>query len=185
MSGRSELAIAQNVMVRDYIPTGTTYEAGSGTFDGIAYPDSSLYDTTRKCVTWHVDRMDVDVDERVVFSYRVVVTNTVDASGKPMTIRNVALFDTDVPPSATTDPTTPTNPVENPTLTYTKEASPSGNVREGQVITVEPFLSMGGIWADEGRDGWTLYSRPAAPVVQFEHTVVATRNGPLILTQPG
>ena len=133
MSGRSELAIAQNVMVRDYIPTGTTYEAGSGTFDGIAYPDSSLYDVTRKCVTWHVDR--IDVDERVVFSYRVVVTNTVDASGKPMTIRNVALFDTDVPPSATTDPTTPTNPVENPTLTYTKEASPSGNVREGQVIT--------------------------------------------------
>lgn len=58
-------------------------------------------------------------------------------------------------------------------------------LREGQVITVEPFLSMGGIWADEGRDGWTLYSRPSAPVVQFEHTVVATRNGPLILTQPG
>lgn len=58
-------------------------------------------------------------------------------------------------------------------------------LREGQVITVEPFLSTGGLWADERGDGWTLISRPAAPVVQFEHTVVATRNGPLILTQPG
>lgn len=129
----SGAAAALNVMLRDYIPTGTAYEAGSGTLDGFAYPDSSLYDATRKCVTWHVDR--IDVDERVVFSYRVVVTSTVDVSGKPITIRNVALYDTDVPPGTTTDPTTPTNAVENPTLTYTKEASPSGNVREGQVIT--------------------------------------------------
>ena len=129
----SGAAAALNVMLRDYIPAGTAYEVNSGTIDGIAYPDSSLYDATRKCVTWHVDR--IDVDERVVFSYRMVVTSTVDASGKPITIRNVAFFDTDVPPGTTTDPTTPTNPVENPTLTYTKEASPSGNVREGQVIT--------------------------------------------------
>lgn len=126
-------AAALNVMVRDYIPTGTAYEAGSGMMDGVASPDSSLFDATRDCVTWHVSR--IDVNERVVFSYRVVVTNTVDASGQPITIRNIALFDTDVPPESTDDPTTPTNPVENPTLAYTKEASPSGDVREGQVIT--------------------------------------------------
>ena len=129
----SGAAEALNVVLRDYIPTGTTYEAGSGTLDGVAYPDSSLYDTSKKCVTWHVDR--IDVNERVVFSYRVVVTSTVDANGKPITIRNVALYDTDVPTGTTTDPTTPTNTVDNPTITYTKEASPSGNVREGQVIT--------------------------------------------------
>ena len=129
----SGAAEALNVVLRDYIPAGTTYEAGSGTLDGIAYPDSSLYDAARQCVTWRVDR--IDVNERVVFSYRVVVASTVDTSGKPITIRNVALYDTDVPTGTTTDPTTPTNPVENPTITYTKEASPSGNVREGQVIT--------------------------------------------------
>jgi hypothetical protein len=34
-------------------------------------------------------------------------------------------------------------------------------------------------------DPWTLYSRPRALTVQYEHTAVATRNGPLILTMPG
>ena len=58
-------------------------------------------------------------------------------------------------------------------------------LRDGQVITVEPFLSRGGLWAREGVDGWTLYSTPRAATVQFEHTVVATRNGPLVVTLPG
>ena len=58
-------------------------------------------------------------------------------------------------------------------------------LREGQVLTIEPFLSLGGQWAEGGYDAWTLYSSPAAPVVQYEHTVVATRNGAVILTQPG
>ncbi|SOC42128.1 methionine aminopeptidase type I [Rhizobium subbaraonis] len=56
---------------------------------------------------------------------------------------------------------------------------------EGLVFTVEPFLSLGAQWAENGEDDWTLYSDPQAPTVQFEHTVVATRNGPLILTLPG
>jgi len=55
--------------------------------------------------------------------------------------------------------------------------------REGLVFTVEPFLSLGANWAIDGdRDEWTLYAQPAAPTVQYEHTVVATRNGPLVLT---
>jgi methionyl aminopeptidase len=58
--------------------------------------------------------------------------------------------------------------------------------REGQVLTVEPFLSLGGHWAEEdAADGWTLRALPAAPTVQYEHTVVATRKGPLILTLAG
>ena len=57
---------------------------------------------------------------------------------------------------------------------------------EGLVFTVEPFLSLGANWAEGGdRDEWTLYSEPSAPTVQFEHTVVATRNGPLVVTLPG
>ncbi|MBB4006425.1 type I methionyl aminopeptidase [Allorhizobium taibaishanense] len=55
-------------------------------------------------------------------------------------------------------------------------------MEEGQVFTIEPFLSLGGQWAEDGDDPWTLYSDPKAPTVQFEHTVVATKNGPLILT---
>ncbi|HUH49530.1 MAG TPA: type I methionyl aminopeptidase [Mycoplana sp.] len=56
---------------------------------------------------------------------------------------------------------------------------------DGLVFTVEPFLSLGANWAENGDDDWTLYSEPRAPTVQFEHTVVATKNGPLILTLPG
>lgn len=55
---------------------------------------------------------------------------------------------------------------------------------EGLVLTVEPFLSLGADFAEDGDDPWTLYSRPRALTVQYEHTVVATRNGPLILTVP-
>ncbi|SNR99368.1 type I methionyl aminopeptidase [Antarctobacter heliothermus] len=58
-------------------------------------------------------------------------------------------------------------------------------IGNGLVMTVEPFLSKGGLWANEGRDGWTLYSEPTAPVVQYEHTVVATDRGAIIVTMPG
>ena len=59
-------------------------------------------------------------------------------------------------------------------------------MHNGLVLTVEPFLSRGGRWATSGADDdWTLYSEPAAPVVQYEHTVVATRRGAIIVTLPG
>ncbi len=58
-------------------------------------------------------------------------------------------------------------------------------MHKGLVLTVEPFLSRGGIWANSGEDGWTLYSRPPAPVVQYEHTVVATDRGAITVTLPG
>ncbi|WP_075289668.1 type I methionyl aminopeptidase [Pararhizobium arenae] len=57
-------------------------------------------------------------------------------------------------------------------------------MEEGMVFTVEPFLSIGAHWAESGDDDWTLYSEPRAPTVQYEHTVVVTRNGPLVLTLP-
>ena len=55
-------------------------------------------------------------------------------------------------------------------------------IEEGQVFTIEPFLSLGAHWAESGDDPWTLLAEPRALTVQFEHTIVATRNGPLILT---
>ncbi len=58
-------------------------------------------------------------------------------------------------------------------------------MQKGLVFTVEPFLSLGAGWAGNGDDPWTLYSEPRAPTVQYEHTVVATANGPLVLTLPG
>lgn len=56
-------------------------------------------------------------------------------------------------------------------------------IKDGAVLTVEPFVSLGAQQALLGDDGWTLYADPAAPTVQFEHTVVATPKGPIILTR--
>ena len=58
-------------------------------------------------------------------------------------------------------------------------------INKGLVMTVEPFLSKGGHWAKDGHDGWTLFSEPSAPVVQYEHTVVATDRAPIVVTLPG
>ncbi|GGE21475.1 methionine aminopeptidase [Primorskyibacter flagellatus] len=58
-------------------------------------------------------------------------------------------------------------------------------IDRGLVMTVEPFLSTGGLWADQGEDGWTLFAAPSAPVVQYEHTVVATERGAVVVTLPG
>ncbi len=56
-------------------------------------------------------------------------------------------------------------------------------MEEGQVFTIEPFLSLGANFAEDGEnDNWTLFSSPRALTVQFEHTLVVTKNGPLILT---
>ena len=57
-------------------------------------------------------------------------------------------------------------------------------INKGLVLTVEPFLSKGGLWAVQGDDDWTLYSAPCAPVVQYEHTVVATDRGAIVVTRP-
>ncbi|PXW52790.1 type I methionyl aminopeptidase [Methylobacterium sp. B4] len=75
---------------------------------------------------------------------------------------------------------------EEPTEIATwPNASERRIMADGLVLTVEPFLSLGADFAEDGDDPWTLYSRPRALTVQYEHTVVATRNGPLILTMPG
>lgn len=59
-------------------------------------------------------------------------------------------------------------------------------INNGLVLTIEPFLSRDGRWAKSGTDDdWTLYSEPAAPVVQYEHTVVATHRGAIVVTLPG
>jgi methionyl aminopeptidase len=57
-------------------------------------------------------------------------------------------------------------------------------IADGLVFTIEPFLSLGGKMAQEkGRDDpWTLVAVPSALCVQYEHTVVATRRGAVVVT---
>lgn len=56
-------------------------------------------------------------------------------------------------------------------------------IADGLVFTIEPFLSLGGrAAAERGDDPWTLVAQPSAPCVQYEHTVVATRKGAIVVT---
>lgn len=57
-------------------------------------------------------------------------------------------------------------------------------ISEGLVFTIEPFLSLGAKMAREQSydDEWTLIGVPSAPTVQFEHTIVATKNGAIVVT---
>ena len=57
-------------------------------------------------------------------------------------------------------------------------------ISRGAVFTIEPFLSLGSAWAVEAGDGWTLLADTGRPTVQFEHTLVATDRGALVLTLP-
>lgn len=60
-------------------------------------------------------------------------------------------------------------------------------MQDGLVFTIEPFLSLGGRVADQQSpdDEWTLISKPPAPCVQYEHTVVATPRGAVVVTLAG
>ena len=55
-------------------------------------------------------------------------------------------------------------------------------IGDGLVFTIEPFLSLGSEWVDEIGDGWTLRPDGGQPTVQYEHTLVATPRGPIVVT---
>ena len=55
-------------------------------------------------------------------------------------------------------------------------------LQEGLVLAIEPFLSVTANEVVEGNDGWTLRTSDGSLVAQFEHTVVVTHNGPMVLT---
>jgi methionyl aminopeptidase len=73
---------------------------------------------------------------------------------------------------------------EAPSVPSVDDGHPSdrGIVREGLVLAIEPFLSVSAHHVVEGADGWTLRTSDGSLVAQFEHTMVVTHGGPLVLT---
>jgi methionyl aminopeptidase len=53
---------------------------------------------------------------------------------------------------------------------------------DGLVLAIEPFLTTGLGRVVQGRDGWSLRTADHASAAQFEHTVIVTKDEPLILT---
>jgi len=55
-------------------------------------------------------------------------------------------------------------------------------LHDGLVITIEPFLTLGATTVVEEDDGWTLRSSDGSLGAQFEHTLIVTANGPIVVT---
>lgn len=56
-------------------------------------------------------------------------------------------------------------------------------LREGMVITIEPFLSTKSRVVTEAPDGWTLIGVRGNLSAQYEHTMIITKGDPIIVTQ--
>jgi methionyl aminopeptidase len=55
-------------------------------------------------------------------------------------------------------------------------------LHEGLVITIEPFLSTGATYVVDQPDGWTLCVPDRSFAAQHEHTIIITKNRPIIVT---
>ncbi len=54
---------------------------------------------------------------------------------------------------------------------------------DGQVLTIEPFLTPGSGKIFTAKDGWTLKTTDGAPAAQYEHTIVITTKKPVLVTK--
>jgi methionyl aminopeptidase len=55
-------------------------------------------------------------------------------------------------------------------------------LNDGLVLAIEPFLTTGIGRVVEEKDGWSLRTIDRAIAAQFEHTIIVTKNDPIILT---
>lgn len=57
-------------------------------------------------------------------------------------------------------------------------------LREGTVLTIEPFFNTGNARIVTGADGWTLMTTDGSMTAQYEHTIIVTKDKPIIVTIP-
>ena len=55
-------------------------------------------------------------------------------------------------------------------------------MNEGLLLAIEPFLTTGIGRIEQESDGWMLCTTDRKTAAQFEHTVIVTKNEPIILT---
>lgn len=56
-------------------------------------------------------------------------------------------------------------------------------IKQGYAIAIEPMLNLGGDEVVVADDEWTVSTVDGKPSAHFEHTVIATEEGPLITTK--
>jgi methionyl aminopeptidase len=71
---------------------------------------------------------------------------------------------------------------EKPSIPFHHNRRAKQRLTEGLVITLEPFLTYHERHIKTMPDGWTLKTKNGGLSAQFEHTVVITKQRPLIMT---
>ncbi|RKJ03614.1 M24 family metallopeptidase, partial [Butyricicoccus sp. 1XD8-22] len=56
-------------------------------------------------------------------------------------------------------------------------------MKEGMVLAVEPFISEKAEHIVESGDGWTFITPDKSLVAQIEHTVIVTKDKPILITK--
>lgn len=71
---------------------------------------------------------------------------------------------------------------EDPFL-YNYSVGDNTLIKSNMAIAIEPMLNLGGDDVEVAPDGWKVYTSDKKPSAHFEHTVIATDEGPLITTK--
>lgn len=71
---------------------------------------------------------------------------------------------------------------EPPSVPHVFMPRMSQKLTEGLVITIEPHIAVGTGRIVQDDDGWTLRTRDGSLSAEFEHTVVITKDRPVIVT---
>lgn len=72
---------------------------------------------------------------------------------------------------------------EDPMVLHYGKPGKGTRLKEGMVITIEPMLNMGTWHMKIDQDGWTARTVDGKLSAQYEHTLVITKEGPVILTE--
>ena len=71
---------------------------------------------------------------------------------------------------------------EPPTVANEYDPRQRDMLTEGMVLTIEPMIAAGSGRTVQDRDGWTIKTRDGSLASHHEHTLVITRDRPLVLT---
>lgn len=72
---------------------------------------------------------------------------------------------------------------EDPQVPNYGKPGTGARLKSGMVFCVEPMVNMGTYEVYTKPDKWTVCTADGKPSAHFEHTIVITDNGPMILTQ--
>lgn len=72
---------------------------------------------------------------------------------------------------------------EEPSIPAVGRPGTGARIVDGLVFTIEPIVVAGSSRTYVETDGWTVCTVDSAPAAQFEHTVMATKRGPVVLSQ--